>query len=145
RRQAGARLLHGVRPARLAVRRAVRGTVGRSRRRSAGVAAGEHRRRPGRRRRVGEPAALGHPALTEVAVPSAPDRKGRSGALAGLVAGLALVLVPASVWAADAGTPGAPSPAPPAAVPAVVVPLPPVAEPAEPAELAAPAPPARIR
>ena len=78
-------------------------------------------------------------------ITSAPDRKGRSGALVGLAAGLALVLVPASVWAADAGTPGAPAPAPPAAVPAVVVPLPPVAEPAEPAELAAPAPPARIR
>jgi len=73
---------------------------------------------------------------------SAPDRKGRSGALAGLVAGLSLVLVPASVWAADAVSPVAPAPTPPAAARAVVVPLP---EPAEPAEPAAPAPPARIR
>ena len=75
-------------------------------------------------------------------ITSAPDRKGRSGALAGLVAGLSLVLVPASVWAADAVSPVAPAPTPPAAARAVVVPLPESAEPAEPA---APAPPARIR
>ena len=72
--------------------------------------------------------------------PGAPGPRGRSGALAGLVAGLALVVGPAGVWAADAGTP-VPAPAPPvAAAPPVTVPLPRIAE-----EPAAPAPPVRVR
>ena len=70
----------------------------------------------------------------------APGPRGRSGALAGLVAGLALMVGPAVVWAADAGTP-VPAPAPPvAAAPPVTVPLPRIAE-----EPAAPAPPVRVR
>ena len=72
--------------------------------------------------------------------PSAPGPRGRSGALAGLVAGLALMVGPAGVWAADAGTP-VPAPAPPvAAAPPVTVPLPRIAE-----EPAAPAPPVHVR
>jgi LPXTG-site transpeptidase (sortase) family protein len=82
-----------------------------------------------------------------VAITGAPDRKGRSGALASLVAGLALAVVPAGVWAAEARRPVVAVPAPPpTAAPAVVVPLPQVAEqPEQPAEPAAPAPPARVR
>ena len=69
----------------------------------------------------------------------APGRKGRSGALAGLAVGLALAVVPAGVWAADAAS-SAPAPPPPQAVTA---PPPPVA-PVE-AAPAAPAPPVRVR
>ncbi len=72
----------------------------------------------------------------------APGPKGRSGALAGLVAGLALVVGSAGVWVADAGTPVpvAPTPAAAAAAPPVTVPLARIAE-----EPAAPAPPVRVR
>ena len=78
--------------------------------------------------------------------PGAPGPRGRSGALAGLIAGLALMIGPAGVWAADAGTP-APAPAPPvAAAPPVTVPLPRIAEePGIAEEPAAPAPPVRVR
>ena len=74
--------------------------------------------------------------------PSAPGPRGRSGALAGLIAGLALMVGPAGVWAADAGTPVpvAPTPAAAAAAPPVTVPLARIAE-----EPAAPAPPVRVR
>ena len=80
--------------------------------------------------------------------PSAPDQRGRSGALAGLVVGLVLAVVPAGVWAAGAAAPGAAAHTP--AVAAAPVPAPPV--PAPPAAVAAPevasvqpAPPVRVR
>jgi len=81
-----------------------------------------------------------------VQYPSAPGPRGRSGALAGLIAGLALMIGPAGVWAADAGTP-VPAPAPSvAAAPPVTVPLPRIAEePGIAEEPAAPAPPVRVR
>jgi sortase family protein len=74
--------------------------------------------------------------------PGPPGPRGRSGALAGLVAGLALVAGSASVWVADAGTPVpvAPTPAVAAAAPPVTVPLARIAE-----EPAAPAPPVHVR
>ena len=108
-------VVHRVQPAQLAVRRAVGCTVrGSGRRRRAGVAADEHGGRPGRRSGGRDPAALGRPALTgTVHSPSAPDQRGRSGALAGLVAGLALAVVPAGVWAAGAAVPAAHTPVAP--------------------------------
>ncbi len=77
--------------------------------------------------------------------PGAPGPKGRSGALAGLVAGLALVVGSAGVWVADAGTPVPVAPAPPVAAapvgaPPVAVPLPRITE-----APATPAPPVRVR
>jgi Sortase domain len=78
----------------------------------------------------------------------APDRKGRSGALAGLVAGLALAIAPAGVWAADAAS-SAPSPQPPAAAapPAPVAQAGAAVAPVAPAPIPAtePAPPVRVR
>ena len=72
----------------------------------------------------------------------APDRKGRSGALVGVVVGLVLVAVPMGVWAADRPTP-APAPA---AAPVVAAPVP-VAppEPLQPVAPAEPAAPVRVR
>jgi LPXTG-site transpeptidase (sortase) family protein len=72
--------------------------------------------------------------------PGAPGPRGRSGALAGLVAGLALAVGPASVWAAGAGTPTAAAPAPPVVAAPVAVASPRIA-----GAPAAPAPPVRVR
>ncbi|MGZ8750736.1 MAG: class F sortase, partial [Pseudonocardia sp.] len=81
--------------------------------------------------------------------PSAPGQMGRSGALAGLVAGLALAAVPAGVWAAGAAAPGAAAHTPAVAVAPVAapVPAPPVTVPAPEVASAqpAPAPPVRVR
>jgi hypothetical protein len=68
-----------------------------------------------------------------------PDRKGRSGPLAGLTVGLVLAVVPAGVWVAGAASP-APAPRPPvvSAPPAPVAPQ--VAAPAPQQE-----PPVRVR
>jgi LPXTG-site transpeptidase (sortase) family protein len=75
----------------------------------------------------------------------APDRKGRSGAFAGLVAGLALAVVPAGVWVADAAS-SAPAPQPPAVTaPPAPVPAQAVAAPASASTAAEPGPPVRIR
>ena len=59
------------------------------------MAAGEHARRPGVAAVVGDPPARGRPALNgDVHTTGAPGPRGRSGALAGLVAGLVLVVGP---------------------------------------------------
>ena len=81
--------------------------------------------------------------------PSASDRKKRSGALAGLAAGLALAVVPAGVWIAGAAAPGAAAPAPaavaaPAAAPGPARPVA-VAAPEAASARPAPAPPVRVR
>ena len=79
--------------------------------------------------------------------PSAPDQRGRSGALAGLVAGLVLAVVPAGVWAAAATAPAAHTPVAAAAPVAAAVPAPlvAVAAPEVASAQPAPAPPVRVR
>jgi len=79
--------------------------------------------------------------------PSAPDQRGRSGALAGLVAGLVLAVVPAGVWAAGTAVPAAHTPVAATAPVAAAVPPPPVAVAVPEAASAqpAPAPPVRVR
>jgi hypothetical protein len=74
----------------------------------------------------------------------APDREGRSGALAGLVMGLALMIVPTGLWAADDPAPAAApvvATAPAPVVPQAASPAPtgqPTGQPTGPVEPAAP-------